>query len=414
MTTAMVRLLLMPVCGFAALSSSAATALGLEEARILFFTAFLLALLAVPFLARPVLARPSGPVLLLPVLLAAMVLSDAGNFDPIDAKIVLPLLVLLAVPDLARHVTAQDLSRQVRRMLALYIALTFVYQLLADPAAIVRGHDGIERYDPTGSVVMHSSLCLIALVLAGARLLQPTATLGARLVALAIALMALAMILMAATRTVLVTLCIFMLMLVMTAAERGSVLRGVVAAACGGALAFAGYTLLINDSFFLRLTGGQGDFSSGRWSSIVHWLALAADQPWGLGLGAVREMLAEGRPALDGTTLLEWPHNELVRFYVEAGPIGLLFVLLLLGLLVRRALYAGRLARDASQRALLLIIAADLLAEALLQNLLNAIYHATVLILVLTLMAAAVTEGEEEVSDEAEPSLDKRPRECLP
>ena len=59
-----------------------------------------------------------------------------------------------------------------------------------------------------------------------------------------------------------------------------------------------------------------------------------------MGLGAVRELLADGRPALDGTSLLEWPHNEFVRFYVEAGPPGLLFVVLLLTVLVQRAICA--------------------------------------------------------------------------
>ena len=40
-------------------------------------------------------------------------------------------------------------------------------------------------------------------------------------------------------------------------------------------------------------------------------------------------------------------------------------------------------------RALILAIAADLIAEACLQNLLNAVYHATVLILILCLAVAA-------------------------
>ena len=77
-----------------------------------------------------------------------------------------------------------------------------------------------------------------------------------------------------------------------------------------------------------------------------------------------------------------------MRLYVEAGPPGLLFVVLLLALLVRRALRAARLSDDPMLRALMLVIAADLVAEALLQNLLNAVYHATVLILILSLAVA--------------------------
>ena len=59
------------------------------------------------------------------------------------------------------------------RLLSGYVALTFAYQLVAEPAAIERGHEGIVRYDPTGSVIMHSSLSLLHLLLAATRLTQP-------------------------------------------------------------------------------------------------------------------------------------------------------------------------------------------------------------------------------------------------
>ena len=65
MASLLVRALLVLVCGFAALSSSVAAALGLEEERILAFTGLVSVLLLLPFLYRPRLSRPSGPVLLL-------------------------------------------------------------------------------------------------------------------------------------------------------------------------------------------------------------------------------------------------------------------------------------------------------------------------------------------------------------
>ena len=63
--------------------------------------------------------------------------------------------------------------RFVWRLLSGYVALTFLYQVLAEPAVVARGYEGIVRYDPTGSVVMHSSLSLIHLILAATRLGQP-------------------------------------------------------------------------------------------------------------------------------------------------------------------------------------------------------------------------------------------------
>jgi O-antigen ligase len=389
MARILTRALLLLVCAFAALSSSAAAALGLEEERILLFSAFLLMLLLLPFLVRPSLTPPSGPLAALALLLAWILLADAasGRFDPLDARVALPVLVMLAAPNLARHFEREALALLVWRLLSGYVALTFAYQLVAEPAVVARGHEGIVRFDPTGSVIMHSSLSLIHLLLAATRLAQPQRP-GQRLLTLALGAMSLAMVLLTATRTAFVTCGLFALLLAATAPRPAATVRQLALAAAGFGLAFLAWTLFVNDSFWLRLTGAQGDFSSGRWSSLGFWLALAAEHPFGLGLGAVREVLADGRPALNGTELLEWPHNEPIRFYLEAGPPGVMFVVLLLGLLVRRAALAARRETDPVRRTLLLAIAADLVAESLLQNLLNAIYHATVLVLVLSLVAA--------------------------
>ena len=389
MASLLVRLLLLLACGFAALSSSVAAALGLEEERILAFSTVVGLLLLLPFLVRPRLCRPGAAVLLLTLLAAVMVLVDlAGRFDPLDARIALPVLVLLAGPNLARLLPPEALTLFAWRLLSAYVTVTFAYQVLAEPAAVARGYESIVRYDPTGSVVMHSSLSLIQLLMALTRLSQPL-RLPARLATLALAALALAMVFLTATRTAGVTLALFALLHLATTARPARALAQVAVAGAGLAFAFALWTLLVSDSFYLRLAGAQEHYSSGRWASIGHWLTLAADRPWGLGLGAVRELLAGGRPALDGTTLLEWPHNEIVRFYVEAGPPGLLFVVLLLAVAVRRAVRTASADIDPVRRTLVLAVAADLVAEALLQNLLNAIYHATVLFLLLTLATSA-------------------------
>ncbi len=388
MASPLVRLLLVLVCAFAALSSSAAAALGLAEERIFAFTTLVAVLLLLPFLYRPRLSRPSGPELVLAALATGILLSDlAGGLALVDAKLALPVLALLAAPNLARFLPPEQLTRFVWRLLSAYVAATFLYQLLAEPAAVARGYENIVRYDPTGSVVMHSSLSLIHLILAVTRL-DGRLTLRARLTTLLLGGMSLAMVFLTATRTALLTLVLFALLNLASAMRPDLALRRLALAGLGFALAFAAWTMLVSDSFWLRLVGEQGDFSSGRWVSIGRWLTLAGDHPWGMGLGTVRQLLADGRPSLGGDAYLEWPHNEFVRLYVEAGPPGLLFVALLLALLVRRGLRAARTAEDPVLRALVLAIVADLLAEACLQNLLNAVYHATVLVLILGLAVA--------------------------
>ena len=403
MASLLVRVLLVLACGFAALSASVAAALGLEEERILAFTGVVALLLLLPFLLRPRLCRPGGAAILLALLAVGLVLADlGGRFDPLDARIVLPVLVLLAGPNLARFLPPPELTRFAWRLLSVYVTLTFLYQVLAEPAVVARGYELVVRYDPTGSVVMHSSLSLVHLLLAVTRLGQPLRP-RQRLATIALGGMSLSMVFLTATRTAALTLAVFALLHVATSGRPSRALAQVAAGCLGLAIAFSLWTTLVSDSFFLRLIGAQGDYSSGRWASIGHWLSLAGDHPWGLGLGAVRELLAGGRPALDGTALLEWPHNELVRFYVEAGPPGLLFVVLLLAVAVRRAVRVAREDIDPVQRTLALAIAADLVAEAFLQNLLNAVYHATVLFLLLTL-ATSPERADESAMPLAEPA----------
>lgn len=407
MASLLVRSLLLLVCAFAALSSAAAAALGIAEERILAFAALLSLLLLLPFLFRPRLHRPSGPELVLAALVTFILLADlAGSFAPVDAKLALPVLVLLAAPNLARHLPPEALTRFVWRLLSAYVAVTFLYQVAAEPAVVARGYENIVRYDPTGSVVMHSSLSLIHLIMAAARLGTRQSP-GARLATLVLGGMSLAMVFMTATRTAFLTLAAFALLQLWSSPQPERALRRLAVPGLAFALAFAGWTLLVNDSLWLRLAGGQGDFSSGRWASIGRWLELAGDHPWGLGLGAIRELLADGRPAIDGEAYLEWPHNEFVRLYVEAGPPGLLFVVLLLALLLRRAVRAARVAADPVRRALILAVAADLLVEACVQNLLNAVYHATVLVLILGLATAGTRRAPAPIPPLAQPALSR-------
>lgn len=386
------RVLLVLVCAFAALSSSTAALLGLEEERVVLFCGLVGTLLLAPVLARPRVPRPDGPLVLLFLLLALIAVQDAlvGRLDPVDYKVLLPLLVLLAAPALVRGLGADEVAPFAWRLLSLYVAGTFAYQTLAEPAAVARGYAGIVRYDPTGSVVMHSSLSLIHLLLSLAKARAADGP-RARAVALGMGALALAMILQSATRTVLVTLAVFALLTVAAAPDRRAAAGTLAAAGLGLGLVFAAYSALVNPSFLMRLAGAEGvqDYGSGRVPSVAFWLGLAGERPFGLGFGAVRELMADGKPSLDGTSTLEWPHNEVVRFYVEAGPAGLAFVLLLVATLVRTALRSARRDPDPVRRTLALAVAADLVAEACLQNLLNAIYHATVLVIFLGLAAAA-------------------------
>lgn len=389
------RCLLVLACGLAALSSSTAAALGLEEERITVFSGLVALLLLVPYLRRPRLEQPDGLVMCLLLLLPVIAAHDAlsGPLDPVDYKVALPVLALAAAPALAREFRPERVASLAWWLLSVYVVGTFAYRLVAEPAAVARGYANIVRYDPTGSVVMHASLSVIYLLTALARAAAAT-RLGARAISLALGALALVMVLQSATRTVVVTLALFACFTAATARDQGAVLGRLAAAGLGLGLVFLAYSLVWEPSFLLRLTSAAegGDYGSGRLPSMAYWLGLAGERPFGLGLGAVRELLAEGKPWLDGESTLEWPHNEFVRFYVEAGPLGLGFALLLVCALVRTALRAAARDPDPVRRALVLAIAADVVAESSIQNLFNAVHHATVLVLFLAVAAAAARD----------------------
>src|SRR5437868_4119746 len=99
------------------------------------------AVCALPHLRGARLVPPSGVLACLFLLLVAIAAQDAlsGKLDPVDYKVVLPLLVLVAGPALARDFDADALVRFAWRMLAAYALGTFAYEMVAEPAAI--SHD---------------------------------------------------------------------------------------------------------------------------------------------------------------------------------------------------------------------------------------------------------------------------------
>jgi hypothetical protein len=115
---------------------------------------------------------------------------------------------------------------------------------------------------------------------------------------------------------------------------------------------------------------------------------------------------ARRRPADHrGGHLLEWPHNEFVRFFVEGGVLGLMLVLVVVGEALRRARRRALVTADPVERVLLLAIAADMLAQCLLQNYFNSVYHATVMLMLLGMLAA----DDEEVESPREGGASPRP-----
>lgn len=381
--------ILLLLLSFAFLAAEPAQALGLQPVRMAGFPATLAALAALAVGWRPAVpVRHDAPPLLLLALLGLIAALELRHgVDPLGYKILLPILALLVAPRLALLLEGRDIARAVRALLALYVTLTAAALAWSGSDGLARGQAGLERWDITGSMVTHAALCTVHLVLAGTTLLGRARPAEA-LVAATTGAAALTMIFLSGTRTALVTLALFAGLSLLAGGRRLSTMLALTGCL---AAALVLHSLVVSDGFAQRLQGGVDDYSSGRSHSQAAWLGRLAEAPLGIGLGGVRAELAVERPALDGERLLEWPHNEIVRFAVEAGPLGLVLILGLLAYTTRLALRGARKAADPLSRDLLLVLAADVVAESLFQNVFNSIYQATAFLLLIGILAAPST-----------------------
>lgn len=377
------------------LSATTVSALGLEDLRIVAFAGLFGALVAgalvlCPRLGGLVVVAPSVALWLLMLLAAAGQLSaQATTASLVDYKIALPIVALLLAPNLRAALGGADLPRLVVGLGAAYVIVTTLGALAVPSTTALRGVAAHVRVDVTGSVVLHASLATIIALVTAAALAQPRPMIGRALLLLVLAAAAW-MVMLTGTRSAALTLLVFG-GLWLSSGRLPELARARTLGLVLAALAlFLLLSLLVSDSLWSRLVElGRGDYSSGRWPAIQHWLVLGAGHPFGLGLGAVRQLLAGGRPEITGGHLLEWPHNELVRFYVEGGVLGVVLVLVLIVEVIRRARRRAMTTADPVERVIVLAIAADMLVQCLLQNYFNSVYHATVLLMILGMLAAA-------------------------
>jgi O-antigen ligase len=377
------------------LSATTVAALGLEDLRIVVFAALFAALAAgalalCPRVDGSAAVAPSVALWLLMLLAAIDQLSaQATTASLVDYKIALPITALLLAPNLRVALGGPDLPRLVVGLGVVYITVTTLAALAIPSTTVLRGVTAHVRVDVTGSVVLHASLATIIALVTGAALARPGPVIVRALLLLVLAAAAW-IVMLTATRSAVLTLVVFG-GLWLAAGRLPELARARTLGLALAALAlFLLLSLVVSDSLWSRLVelGGAG-YSSGRWHAIQHWLALAAGKPFGLGLGAVRQLLAGGRPEIAGGHLLEWPHNELVRFYVEGGILGVVLVLTLIIEVIRRARRRAMATTDPVERVVVLAIAADMLVQCLLQNYFNSVYHATVLLMILGMLAAA-------------------------
>ena len=380
--------LLVLLAGLAMLSADQAERLALTGLRMPVFLLVYLLLAGFCLAVRPRLDpdEAAAPAILLLLVAVIALLDLQGQVDPLDYKLLLPVLALLIAGPVAATLGPLDLPVLLWRLLALYVLAASLGVLVLGPEELARGADGVRRIDASGSLVTHGSMCVLALGLSA--MTWSRAGWFGRVLRILVWSAGGMLLLAAATRTPFLVLAIAAVLVLVTSRRRGRWLTACLLLAAVGALVLLLHTLLIDASLWRRLTAdGPAEWSTGRTVAIAGWLERAGDHPLGMGLGTVRATLAEGKPSLDGEAILDWPHNEAVRLWVEAGPVGLAFLLVLLATLLAQAARVARHHPDPAARGLALLLGADVLAQSMCQNWLNSVYHATFMVLALGLLA---------------------------
>ncbi|HEX2525792.1 MAG TPA: O-antigen ligase family protein [Geminicoccus sp.] len=391
----MARLLLILLVVLATLSSDQAERLGLVGLRMPAFVLVTGGLISLALACCPVPEEAdAGIAMLLALLVGAIALLDLrGTVDPIDYKLLLPVAVLFAAGPIAALLRHLDLPTWHWWVLSSYVSVTALNVMTSNLDELARGAGGIVRIDASGSLVTHTAFCSMQLVLSVVTFQEASAP--GRLMRLLAGGCALVMLIAAATRTPFLTLILAGCLLLGVAPDRSWWWRRMVAGSVVAVVFLTVYSATIDVSLWRRLwSDGQTEWSTGRAVAIDHWLTSALDHPLGLGLGAVREALGDGKPALDGEAILDWPHNEMIRLWVEAGPFGLAFLLVLLGTITARALRLCRDHPDKAIRGLAVVVAADAITQSMFQNWLNSVYHATFGVLVVCVLWRSSTNRQ--------------------
>ena len=258
-------------------------------------------------------------IILLILLTTIFFLYSNKTLDFKDYKFLILILLIFAYSSL-RHIF--NYERTVKfffLILNFYIALIFLNDLFLKE--LTYNENRFQRYDFTGSVTTHSINCLIFLYLSYFYLNKIENKI-IKLVILINSMLAIYMLFLVAGRQFIIILFLYYFFLIILSKKNKlkNILNFLLFILVGLFL-FWLFTKYINNLLYLRLFENPNDYSSGRINAIIFWYE-NFKQYGPLGIGYISNNTEIFK--------IDWPHNEIFRFYVEGGILGLIFISILL------------------------------------------------------------------------------------
>ncbi len=142
------------------------------------------------------------------------------------------------------------------------------------------------------------------------------------------------------------------------------------------------FSAFVNDTLIRRfIFNPQEDYTSGRAVSISLWLEKKEVEGSPLGIGYIGENI-------NYELMLLWPHNEVVRLFIEGGYAGLFFVLTIMSFAFLCMHKSLRVIREPISRAVIIVSFLEVMTQILLNNYFNNIYRASFVFLILAMAGA--------------------------
>lgn len=245
-------------------------------------------------------------------------------------KFFIIFIMIFASSEISKVVPTAKLLVDCQKILSLYTLSIFTFIIATGLQSVLTptGAGGIyTRLNVTGSVTSLGISAVTSVMLSLPRL-KSEARITTKLLALITSIAAIYIMMLCASRQTLLILAIFSLIHLISGniTNRRELIRKleIFFAITLSLTIFLIFSIFVNNSMFIRLfENPSSDYSSGRFSSITTWLKKMDETGAPLGLGHIRNNVVEEIELL-------WPHNEIIRFYIEAGIPGSIIILTLI------------------------------------------------------------------------------------
>jgi len=243
-------------------------------------------------------------------------------------KVILLLFSLLILHNLSNYFSTERLCASIFFIFLIYIVVSFLSHLLGNTNIVNVGSLYI-RYDLTGSVTAHAVLCSLYIMFSSAYYLKFKSNVK-RLALVASSFVSLYMIFLTGNRQSLIILILFGFILAYQQTKQiNKSLFYFSIFITLFMIFFILFTLYVDSNMYYRVFNlNSDDVMSGRGVSVLFWLDKSSTIFGGLGLGYIAQYGELYGGILE--TYENFPHNEYIRFYIEGGILGLVFIVTLL------------------------------------------------------------------------------------